>query len=381
MPRSGGGVYSLPAGSIVADGVDDILAAQHNDPLNDLALDMNTARPVVAGGTGATTAAGARTNLALGSSDTVSFAAINTTGNIISDSAGSVEWQLDKGASTNIARLWGETGGLGRWAVDLGDATAESGSNAGSNFLIKRYDDSGVFIADAFAIRRNTGACLIYGEITMVNDGKIAWNTNQSINVGTGTPEGVVTAPVGSQFLRTDGGAGTGLYVKQSGTGNTGWAGLGIALQTAVAAASQTNIDFTGIPSSANRVTVIFAGLSTNGTAIRQVQIGDGAIVTTGYVGGHGTIAAATAAGASITSGFAIGLQNLAADAFHGTLTLHRQSGNTWVATAIGAGPSGNIVAVAGGSITLTGALDRLRITTVGGANTFDAGSVNVSWE
>jgi hypothetical protein len=41
---------------------------------------------------------------------------------------------------------------------------------------------------------------------------------------GTGTPEGAVTAPVGTLFLRTDGGAGTTLYVKESGTGNTGWA-------------------------------------------------------------------------------------------------------------------------------------------------------------
>lgn len=41
---------------------------------------------------------------------------------------------------------------------------------------------------------------------------------------GTGTPEGVVTAPVGSLYTRTDGGAGTTLYVKESGTGNTGWA-------------------------------------------------------------------------------------------------------------------------------------------------------------
>ncbi len=41
---------------------------------------------------------------------------------------------------------------------------------------------------------------------------------------GTGTPESVVTAPVGSLFTRTDGGANTTLYVKESGTGNTGWA-------------------------------------------------------------------------------------------------------------------------------------------------------------
>jgi hypothetical protein len=40
---------------------------------------------------------------------------------------------------------------------------------------------------------------------------------------GTGTPEAAVTAPVGSLFSRTDGGAVTTLYVKESGTGNTGW--------------------------------------------------------------------------------------------------------------------------------------------------------------
>lgn len=40
---------------------------------------------------------------------------------------------------------------------------------------------------------------------------------------GTGTPEGAVTAGVGSIFLRTDGGASTTLYVKESGVGNTGW--------------------------------------------------------------------------------------------------------------------------------------------------------------
>jgi hypothetical protein len=62
MPRSGG-TYALPAGSLVTDDVDDILATQHNTPLQDIAADLNIARPIVAGGTGATTAAAARTNL------------------------------------------------------------------------------------------------------------------------------------------------------------------------------------------------------------------------------------------------------------------------------------------------------------------------------
>ena len=40
---------------------------------------------------------------------------------------------------------------------------------------------------------------------------------------GAGTPEGAVTAPIGSLFLRSNGGAVTTLYVKETGTGNTGW--------------------------------------------------------------------------------------------------------------------------------------------------------------
>jgi hypothetical protein len=70
MPRSQTGAYSLPAGSLVSDGTDDILASQHNTPLQDIATDLNVPRPVSVGGTGASTAAAARTNLgatALGS--------------------------------------------------------------------------------------------------------------------------------------------------------------------------------------------------------------------------------------------------------------------------------------------------------------------------
>lgn len=62
MARNGSGVYSLPSGYAAATG-ETATAAQHNDPLEDLQTDMNTARPLVAGGTGATTAAAARDNL------------------------------------------------------------------------------------------------------------------------------------------------------------------------------------------------------------------------------------------------------------------------------------------------------------------------------
>jgi hypothetical protein len=64
MPRNGSGVYGLPPGSLVTNGQTSD-ASQHNTPLTDLASDANDARPIVAGGTGAASALGARTNLGL----------------------------------------------------------------------------------------------------------------------------------------------------------------------------------------------------------------------------------------------------------------------------------------------------------------------------
>jgi hypothetical protein len=78
MPRNGSGVYSLP-GTYEAISGQTIESQQHNDPLEDLESDANAARPVVAGGTGASTAADARTSLGvpgLGSDNT--FTGANT---------------------------------------------------------------------------------------------------------------------------------------------------------------------------------------------------------------------------------------------------------------------------------------------------------------
>lgn len=40
---------------------------------------------------------------------------------------------------------------------------------------------------------------------------------------GTGSPEGVTVASVGTVYLRLDGTAGATLYIKETGSGNTGW--------------------------------------------------------------------------------------------------------------------------------------------------------------
>ncbi|MDF9301603.1 hypothetical protein P5P81_03265 [Tritonibacter mobilis] len=62
MPRAGDGTYTLPSGYLATDD-QTATAEQHNEPLEDLQADANSARPITAGGTGATNAATALANL------------------------------------------------------------------------------------------------------------------------------------------------------------------------------------------------------------------------------------------------------------------------------------------------------------------------------
>lgn len=64
---------------------------------------------------------------------------------------------LRKSASGESARLVGQTGTANRWQIVLGTTITESGSNAGSNFAITRYNDAGVSIDDPLTITRSTG--------------------------------------------------------------------------------------------------------------------------------------------------------------------------------------------------------------------------------
>jgi hypothetical protein len=74
-------------------------------------------------------------------------------------------------------------------------------------------------------------------------------------------------------------------------------------------------------------------------------------------------------------------LSTLAADVLSGIMTLQNITGNTWVASFAGGSPTGNQALMAGGFIALGGTLDRLRITTTNGTDTFDAGTINIMWE
>ncbi len=190
---------------------------------------------VADGGTDATTAAGARANLAVpGLADANLFtadqtlrstedgvesgpdlimdrasptpAAFDTLGAFVFKGRNDLDEVTDYGALAALIFDPADGAEVGRLAL----RTAVAGA-LGSRLLI----EAGVFTpgavggdqgADALnAVRHHVGA--------------VFWSA------GAGSPEGAVTAPVGSLYSRTDGGAGTSLYIKESGSGNTGWVG------------------------------------------------------------------------------------------------------------------------------------------------------------
>jgi hypothetical protein len=144
---------------------------------------------------------------------------------------------------------------------------------------------------------------------------------------------------------------------------------------TAVASTSGTSIDFTGLPSWIKRITVMFASVSTSGTSDYLIQIGSGSVTTSGYLGG-----CYNSGGANYTTGF--GIRVGAATAVNqGAISIFLLGSNIYVASGVVSRSDSAVAASTGGQVTLSGALDRVRITTVNGTDTFDAGSVNILYE
>jgi len=163
----------------------------------------------------------------------------------------------------------------------------------------------------------------------------------------------------------------------------TGTAGnLMLVSQTSQTAPFTTNTqcDFTGIPSWAKRISIILSGVSTSSTSPLLIQLGSGSITSTGYASGGWT---SSATYATATNGLLVSAAIVAAAVQHGVYTLALVTGNTWVGSGSVADSSGNnYTGIGSGTIALSGALDRIRVTTATGTPTFDTGSIiNIQYE
>lgn len=152
---------------------------------------------------------------------------------------------------------------------------------------------------------------------------------------------------------------------------------------TAQNTTSGTFIDFSSIPSWAKRVTVMLSGVSTNGVGRYAITLGTSAgLVNSGYLGCT-AYSVNSGVGGSNWSTYVDLMATAPAEwaSLSGCLVLNKLTGNTWVITGSLGSPNSNNTVNLAGSIALSGALSRVRLTTSNGVDIFDAGQANVSWE
>jgi hypothetical protein len=148
---------------------------------------------------------------------------------------------------------------------------------------------------------------------------------------------------------------------------------------TAVASTSGTSIDFTSIPSWVKRITIVFDQVSLTGTDNLLVRIGtSGGLETTGYAGAS-SACATTVNTDSSTVGYVL-TAGVAASSICGCMILTNITGNTWISTHTVGRSDAASTRYGGGTKSLSGTLNQLRILP-SGANTFDAGSINILYE
>jgi hypothetical protein len=150
---------------------------------------------------------------------------------------------------------------------------------------------------------------------------------------------------------------------------------------TAVASTSGTSIDFTSIPSWVKRITVMFKNVSLSGNAEKLIQLGTSSGVTTsGYQSGsvivYGTNSVIITSNAN---GFVI-RSDQPLEEINGHYVFTLIGSNGWVGSSIVENYSDRCWFGAG-RVNLAATLDRVRITSTNGTDTFDAGTINILYE
>ena len=186
---------------------------------------------------------------------------------------------------------------------------------------------------------------------------------------------GLVVAPAAAgtadQVLATDG------------SGVQSWSDRArLVRATSQASTSGTSIDFTGIPTWAKKITVMLSGVSTSGTNSVIVQLGSTTFTASGYLGASSASSSAVVS-AALSTGFMLDFDaaDVATAVRHGQLSVSSITGNTWVANGVAALSDSAVTSTVAGTIALGGVLDRVRVTTVGSTDTFDAGTINIIYE
>jgi hypothetical protein len=154
-------------------------------------------------------------------------------------------------------------------------------------------------------------------------------------------------------------------------------------LGTAVTLTTQATIDFTNLPSWVKRITIMFAGVSTNGTDSVLTLLGTGATptyATSGYSSAATYFLASTIGTNTLTTGFLTAFPASTSTMLGGHVNLTNVSGNTWTFSCAMGDGAATRTTLGGGYITLGAVLTAVRISLTA-SNTFDAGTINILYE
>jgi hypothetical protein len=160
---------------------------------------------------------------------------------------------------------------------------------------------------------------------------------------------------------------------------------VGLLVSGTAVSASGTAVNFTGIPAGVRRITVMFNGVSFNGSSDLTVQLGDaGGIETTGYAGNSFQTYDGGTVNCGTLSNGVVFKSNAASTALQGSLVFTNLTGNIWTfmgSTSPAGSNSNQRFTMSSGSKTLSDTLTQVRIASGNGTDTFDAGSINILYE
>jgi hypothetical protein len=279
--------------------------------------------------------------------------------NIVGGAAGSIPYQSGSGTTSLLAASTNGyvltlSGGLPSWASPT--ATGVTTFSAGTTGLTPSTASS--------------GAVTLAGTLAVANGG-----TGVTTSTGTGS----VVLSTSPTFTGTGNTATWNMTTPQY----SGVAMSRIVQATAVATTSGTAIDFTGIPSWVKRITVMLNGVSTTGSSPVRLQAGSGTVQASGYSGYNLQYSNTSIAGSNVSAGFDLSVASGEGSSATriGSVVFTLLSGNTWVANGTIGLSNATYGSTVSGSVTLSGTLDRVRLTTQNGTDIFDAGSINILYE
>lgn len=306
---------------------------------------------------------------------------------------------LAAGSHTGISFTYNDTANTLSAAVSVTqytdemaqDATATALANGTHSGISFAYNDAGNAISATVTqvgVNVQEGGAAVATPATTLNFDATNFNVTTSAGIatisasaaaagGVDVQEGAVTKVSAATTLNFD--ANKFDVTDVSGVATITTTSAGITRETVKDSSSGTSIDFTGIPANAKQISILMKDVSTNGTSIVIVQVGTSSgFVTTGYLG---STSASGLTSAIVTNGFGTSAHISAAHVRHGSANIFNITGNDWVFSSVIANSSNASVGYGGGSVSLTGTLDRIRITTVNGTDAFDAGSINIFYQ